>query len=82
MKGHFALREWGFEEVKESLDKMVSSIVKRLVDKTKKPVLRYMIRDEIQEMRGIINENSVNMAISLNDKIVEIKHGVYVSSDN
>lgn len=80
-RGTYALKEWGYERPHRFLFDAIENIVHRLHKKTGKPVSYNVILAEISKERGVINPDSVLMAVSFHKKLKKLPNKLFVPCD-
>lgn len=78
IRGTYALREWGYERPLQSLFDSIAEIVRTQYEKTGKPVSVNKIYTEISKYRRVINRASVEIAITLNDRLKKVSKDLYI----
>lgn len=78
IRGTYALREWGYERPLQSLFDSIAEIVRTHYEKTGKPVSVNKIYTEISKYRRVINRASVEIAITLNDRLKKVSKDLYI----
>ncbi|RLC41532.1 MAG: hypothetical protein DRH44_07315, partial [Candidatus Coatesbacteria bacterium] len=82
VRGTYALKEWGYEKPSKTLFDTVSLIVKKIYEKTGRPVSMATIKSEIGKYRKIINPNSLIIATQCNKKIKQITKDKFIPHEN
>ena len=80
MKGKYGLKEHGYSRPKMGLYDAVAQIVETMYAKTKNSVSFETVMRELRKQRSELNTNSVNMALSFNDRLKAAPNG-YIPSD-
>ena len=77
-KGMYGLKEHGYSRPEAGLFEEVANIVEAVFDKTGRPASLEVVMAELSKKRRELSRNSVNMALSLNDKLSAVSRGRYV----
>ena len=77
-RGMYGLEEHGYRRPDADLYSQAAQIVKKIFEATGNPVSEAQVINEMRQLRSIVAETSVKMALSLNEQLSSTGNGRYV----